>query len=299
MIKINTKIAAVSTALIVAASAILTVPASAAVLDTVSVVTTLDGVETINDGSTSALAIDVPTPSTNKVDADYTVKFVVTTDDAATAVSAVASGVKLVSTLNSTNSAISAANGTSTLTLGTGAGVTVSFYVYSTSTTVGTVVLTVGTDAPETYYIEGAAGEEYNLSVSHQAKVDLGSTSKVSAVVTDVFGNAVTSGVDFNENIINGTLGGFTYNATSKKWEASYVAPSTAGKTTFSVDVDATAVTGLAAPVDSYIGTVDVMDVNALVSALEAKQAKLIAKYNKLAAKWNKAFPNKKVKKVS
>jgi hypothetical protein len=298
MIKLNKKFAAISTSAVLAVSAIVAVPMSALAADTVSIETTINNVATGTDGLSLAQAIEVATPSTNEVNSLHTVRFTITADEAATPVVATSTGVTLVSKLNTIDAAISAAGGVSSLTLGTGAGVEVSFFAYTTSTTAGKVVIKVGTDAEVTYHIKGIAGPAYNLTASHPSKVDLGSSSKVSAVITDVFGNPIDSGATVSTSIVNGTLGSFTYNATSKKWEANYTAPSTLGESTFSLDLNATAVTGLVAPADYYLGKVSVLDVTALLTAKEAKEAKLIKRYNKLAKKWNKAFPNKKVKMV-
>jgi hypothetical protein len=77
------------------------------------------------------------------------------------------------------------------LTVATGTGTTATFYVYTKTTAIGTVVITNG-PVTVTYYVQGTAGLINNLTVSAPASGAAGTKQDVLVTATDVFGNKVS-----------------------------------------------------------------------------------------------------------
>jgi hypothetical protein len=186
----------------------------------------------------------------------------------------------------------------STATISTGTGTTADVYLFTTTTEVGSVSVTANSNTT-TYYVKGTAGSAYNLSVSAPVVANLGAAVEVTAVVTDVFGNAVTNAT-ISSTVIRGSIGAFSYDATDKRYEATLTAPATAGTTVIANTITASAVTGLAKPATEVVSNISVADLAGQVTALQAQVATMVTatKYNKLAKKWNKKFPKSKVKLV-
>jgi hypothetical protein len=192
----------------------------------------------------------------------------------------------------------------STATIPTGTGTTADVYVYTTTVEAGTVTVTANNNTT-TYYVKGTAGPAYNLAVVAPTVANLSAAVEITAIVTDVFGNAVTNAT-ISSIIIRGSIGSFTYDATDKRYEATLTAPATAGTTVIGNTITASAVTGLAKPVTEIVSTIAVADlagqVAALQTQLDAANKKAIdnrKKYNKLAKQWNKKFPKAKKKLIS
>ena len=262
-------------------------------------------------GTTEATAVALPVPADNSVDTVDTLDFALTGITAGETVAVAATDATLIAA--GTTGAITASTGAAALTIATGTGTTAGFKVYTKTTKVGKVVVTVGTATPVTYYVKGTAGALHTVALSAPTAA-LGTTAKVTATGTDVFGNAV-SGATIALQVINGK-GTNTYSLTT-------VADGTAVKDLTGLSVDtydlvatatvATQVTGFAAPVGFVRGTLKVVDLAGLVATKDAElavatatiadlkaqlvalQAAEIAKYNKLAARWNKANPKAKV----
>jgi hypothetical protein len=190
----------------------------------------------------------------------------------------------------------------STATIPTGTGTTADVYVYTTTTETGTVAVTANNNTT-TYYVKGTAGSAYNLTVVAPTVANLSAAVEITALVTDVFGNAVTN-ASISSTVIRGSVGAFSYDATDKRYEATLTAPATAGTTVIANTITATAVTGLAKPVTEVVSNISVADLAGQVAVLQAQLAAVTAstvtkaKFNKLAKRWNKANPNKKVKLV-
>jgi hypothetical protein len=289
---------AIASAVALAASAILAVPANATVVAAVTV--------GVTDVATTAKVISTPAtptvPADNKVDLADTVKFVVTVANN-TVVTATATDAKLVAALHTTDVPVAASAGSSTISGNSGSGTTVTFYAFTTKSTTGSVVVSTG-GSSTTYYLKGVAGSAYNLSVVAPKVSTLSATSPVNATATDVFGNAVTD-ASISNIVIRGTLGSFSYVEADKVYRATFTAPAVAGDAIIESKISATAVVGLPAPVNSVVYTISVGDLAAQVEALtnrvsqlEAKLAKSVTKkkYNKLVRKWNRANPTNKVK---
>jgi hypothetical protein len=162
-------------------------PASAAVM---TVAVTLNGsANTTNSAIATPAAL--PVPSDNKIDATDALKFVATVDTG-TAVTVTATNATIVSALHSDAAPIGASSGSASLTVATGTGTTATFYVYTKTTAIGTVVITNG-GTTLTYYVQGEAGKINNLTVSAPTSGAAGTKQDVLVTATDVFGNKVSN----------------------------------------------------------------------------------------------------------
>jgi len=173
-------VAAMTTATLVAT------PASAAVM---TVAVDLNGAPNTT-ASAIATPAALPVPADNAVDAADALRFVATVDSGTT-VSVTATNATIVSALNTLAAPVSASSGSSSLTIATGTGTTATFYVYTKTTAIGSVVVTnQGTTL--TYYVQGQAGKINNLTVSTPASGAAGTKQDVVVTATDVFGNKVS-----------------------------------------------------------------------------------------------------------
>jgi hypothetical protein len=161
-------------------------PASAAVM---TVAVSLNGsANTTNSAIATPAAL--PVPADNTVDATDALKFIATVDTG-TVVSAVCTNCTIVSALHTSAAPVTSASGSSTLAIATGTGTTATFYVYTKTTAIGTVVITnQGTTL--TYYVQGTAGLINNISVSAPASGAAGTKQNIVVTATDAFGNKVS-----------------------------------------------------------------------------------------------------------
>jgi len=279
-------IAAIS-AFALVATAIVTVPANASVVAAVTV-----GVTDVATTSKVATTPATPTvPSDNKVDLADTVKFVVTVATG-TVVRATATDSKLVTALDSADVPVPASAGSASVEINTGSGTTATFYAFTTKTTAGSVVVSVG-GSSTTYYLKGVAGPAYNLSASVPTVAGLGSDVDFTATATDVFGNAVENAT-ITTTLLRGTVKtALTWNSTDKLYKGVITTPATAGTVAGIATISATDVTGLAKAVKEASFSIATADLAAQVAILSAANAKLTADYNKLATRWNKKFASK------
>jgi hypothetical protein len=164
-------------------------PASAAVM---TVAVTLGAANT-DKSSASAIATPaaLPVPSDNKIDVTDALKFVATVDTG-TVVTVVTTNATIVSALHSDAAPVGATSGSSSLTIATGTGDKATFYVYTKTTAIGTVVITNG-GTTLTYYVQGTAGLINNLTVSAPASGAAGTKQDILVTATDVFGNKVSA----------------------------------------------------------------------------------------------------------
>ena len=164
-------------------------PASAAVM---TVAVTL-GANNTDKASASAIATPaaLPVPSDNKIDVTDALKFVATVDTG-TVVTVVTTNATIVSALHSDAAPVGATSGSSSLTIATGTGDKATFYVYTKTTAIGTVVITNG-GTTLTYYVQGTAGLINNLTVSAPASGAAGTKQDILVTATDVFGNKVSA----------------------------------------------------------------------------------------------------------
>jgi hypothetical protein len=339
------KLIAVASAAAIALSALVGVaPASAAVgielNDTVrtspgvSTTTTLRPLTPVSEGLTEIAALTKMVPFKDVLKYDETIDATSTTDlsrdnslirvvvevpSTNTTVTAITTGgVKVIdgfvysgilkATDSATGTSLLAKDGKTTYSESTvAAGVLVEFYVFTTSTAAGTVVISYpGTSA--TYYIKGLAGTAYNLTVD--APTDAATTgdgSGLTVTVSDVFKNQISNlthnnfaistigaGSSFTDQatspavILNATAqtGTTNYSSTAKAWKYNVKAAS-AGSFGLTVNLYSgttgttaiTAISGLDKPVVSFFktlnGTSFADQVTALTSQVTALQAQL------------------------
>jgi hypothetical protein len=141
-------------------------------------------------GTSLTTAIVRPVPADNTIDNTDVVRLVATVT-AGTSVTATATNATIVSALHSTAAPVGASSGSSSLTVATGTGTTATFYVYTKTTAIGTVVITNG-PVTVTYYVQGTAGLINNLSVSAPASGAAGTKQDILVTATDVFGNKIS-----------------------------------------------------------------------------------------------------------
>jgi hypothetical protein len=259
---------------------------------------TVAGASPASAGTSSASAIALPVPSNNDVSSANALRIALSGVTAGSNVTVTATNAKIVTAVTSGSTIVKVDSGVSTATIPTGTGTTADVYVYTTTTETGTVAVTANNNTT-TYYVKGTAGAAYNLKVTAPTVANLGAAVEITALVTDVFGNAVTN-ASISSTVIRGSIGAFSYDATDKRYEATLTAPATAGTTVIANTITATAVTGLAKPATEVVSNISVADLAGQVAVLQAQVAAMVTakKYNKLAKRWNKANPNKKVKLV-
>lgn len=288
MTSLKKPLIAIASAVALVATAILAVPANATVNAAVTV-----GVTDVATTSKVSTTPATPTvPSDNKVDLADTVKFVVTVATG-TVVRASATDAKLVTALDAADAPVSASAGTSSVEIATGSGATATFYAFTTKTTAGSVVISVG-GSSTTYYLKGVAGPAYNLSVSVPTVAGLGSDVDFTATATDVFGNAVENAT-ITTTLLRGTVKtALTWNSTDKLYKGVITTPAAAGAVAGIANISATDVTGLAKAVKEVSFSIAAADLLTQVATLNAENVKLKSDFNKLAAKYNKLVKKSK-----
>ena len=161
-------------------------PANATVM---TVALTVNGSAPATAGTTSATAIALPVPSDNEVEAPDALRIVATVETG-TAVTVEAANASVVSALHTNAAPVTASSGSSSLTIATGTGNQATFFVYTRTTAVGTVVVRNG-GTTLTYFVQGTAGLINTLSVSAPANGAAGTKQDILVTATDVFGNKV------------------------------------------------------------------------------------------------------------
>jgi len=260
-------------------------PANATVM---TVAVTLDGTANTTNGVIATPAT-LPVPADNTIDAADALRFVATVA-AGTSVSAVATNATIVSALHTSAAPVGASSGSSSLTIATGTGTTATFFVYTKTTAIGTVVINNG-GTTLTYYVQGTAGKINNLTVSAPTAGAAGTKQDIVVTATDAFGNKV-SGKSITATVFASTAVMDTATVTTgatltdfgtATFKATLPTTGTRSLITFapttSSDAVAGAVVGLTAPTLAPFAEIAVRD---LVSELAAEKA---AKDAALAAK--------------
>ncbi len=260
-------------------------PANATVM---TVAVTLDGTANTTNGVIATPAT-LPVPADNTIDAADALRFVATVA-AGTSVSAVATNATIVSALHTSAAPVGASSGSSSLTIATGTGTTATFFVYTKTTAIGTVVINNG-GTTLTYYVQGTAGKINNLTVSAPTAGAAGTKQDIVVTATDAFGNKV-SGKSITATVFASTAVMDTATVTTgatltdfgtATFKATLPTTGTRSLITFapttSTDAVAAAVVGLTAPTLAPFAEIAVRD---LVSELAAEKA---AKDAAIAAK--------------
>jgi hypothetical protein len=183
------------------------------------------------------------------------------------------------------------------LTIATGTGTTATFFVYTKTTAIGTVVINNG-GTTLTYYVQGTAGKINNLTVSAPSAGAAGTKQDIIVTATDAFGNRV-SGKSITATVFAATAVLDTATVTTgatltdfgtATFKATLPTTGTRSLITFapttSSDAVAAAVVGLTAPTLAPFAEIGVRD---LVSELAAQTAAKTAAENALAAAVAKA----------
>ena len=260
-------------------------PANATVM---TVAVTLNGTANTTNGVISTPAA-LPVPEDNTIDATDALRFVATVATG-TSVTAVATNATIVSALHTSAAPVGASSGSSSLTIATGTGTTATFFVYTKTTAIGTVVINNG-GTTLTYYVQGTAGKINNLTVSAPTAGAAGTKQDIVVTATDAFGNKV-SGKSITATVFAATAVLDTATATTgatltdfgtATFKATLPTTGTRSLITFapttSTDAVAAAVVGLTAPTLAPFAEIAVRD---LVSELAAEKA---AKDAAIAAK--------------
>ena len=265
----------IATAAALAIGTLVTVsPANAATTLTVNSVAAVGG-------TTSVAPVTIPVPDQNNVLVSKALTIVVDSLTANTVVTASATNGKILTTIGTVSAPVAASAGSATASVNTGSGTTATFYVFTTSTTDGSVVVTVNGNST-TYYFKGGAGALNAITMATPDTGAAGTTQKVVLSGYDVFGNAI-GGAAISLQVITSAAS----TTTSYTTDASTTATTVLGSKTVDVTVPTTgtltlvatatvagAVTGLAAPVGVAVKTVAIRD---LVSELASVQAQLAA----------------------
>lgn len=259
---------------------------SAALLGSVAVVSPAHaGVPTVavtvnavadNDANTVAGAAVAGVPADNKVEAVDAVKFALTGIDAGTAVVVTTTKATVVPALHTVAAPVTSKSGSNTLTINVGTGTTADFFVYTTTTEVGTVSIVNGANTL-TYYVKGTAGGAYNLDATVKSDVSTASIVENTVKITDIFGNivgAITPTVTVIGATIEVAAGASDATTGISKFSVKY--PATAGQSAISIALPGviTDVDGLDAAKKSTVKFVTVSDLASEVTALKAVAAK-------------------------
>jgi hypothetical protein len=181
-------------------STIVATPASAAPM---TVAITVNGSAPTNNGLSTTAAVALPVPSDNSVDATDALKFVATVDTG-TAVTVSATNASIILATATSAAPVTASAGSASATIATGTGTTATFFVFTKTIAVGTVVIT-NQGTTTTYYVQGTAGNVNTVSVAGDDTAASGTQKTYTVTTTDVFGNKVT-GVALTATVSNGTL---------------------------------------------------------------------------------------------
>ena len=241
-------------------------------------------------GTVATAPVALPVPADNSIDAADALKIAVSSVDTGTAVSAVATNATIVSALATSAAPVTASSGTSSLTINTGTGTTADFYVYTKTTTVGTVVVTVGGNST-TYYVQGTAGALNSIALTAVASGAAGTVQTIKVAGYDVFGNAkggatINTLVSSNGAALATALTTDTAVATIGTKTQDITLPASGSVTVTAYATVASAVTGLSVPVGSVVATIAVRD---LAGELATTQALLAAEKAARAADATKA----------
>lgn len=245
------------------------------------------GGSTVSTGTTVSNPAVLPVPSDNSVDAADALKIALTGLDTGTVVSAVATNATIVPALATISAPVNSSAGSSSISISTGTGTTAEFYVYTKTTTPGTVVVTVGGNVT-TYYVKGSAGSAYNIALVAPDTVNISSVNKVYVKESDVFGNPVVTSTP-SVTAINATVGSVTVSdTTTGTFVFDLTAPATVGTVGLSTNISASDVTGLPAAsknATKFVAVTNIADALASANAqIAALQAQLSASNASLAS---------------
>jgi hypothetical protein len=175
------------------------------------------------------------------------------------------------------------------------------FYVYSTSTTAGTLTISSGANS-QVVYVKGITPAAYNVVVkAAPATVATSADTVIDFAVTDAFGNAIVA----DQTVVITKVGPINLStATKLTWDVDRstlyltVSGSAAGNASVNVELGAangaTAITAFGTPKTSFFTVAVGGTQTELIAALTAQIAALTSDYNALATRWNKKVDSKR-----
>jgi hypothetical protein len=270
----------------------------------------VDGITKTGSG-TNALPYLVAVPEAGTVAAGSLMKFTVSSDVKSRAISVTAtSGIKLLDAPGDATNKYTAASGAASWSSTTDAAGAAVFYAFPTTTTKGLVTVTLDGDITQVY-VTGVAGAAYDITSVTLPSLEAEGTDVIIATVTDAFGNAVTAGSLTVARVGTGTSSGatyVTYSTTTKRWEGSITAGTSAGSLAVGLTIAGLTATAdqkaaFGDPANTSFGVIavsakgDIKTVKAELAIVKAAVATLTADYNALANKYNKLV--KKSKRVA
>jgi hypothetical protein len=315
------KLIAIASAAALALAALVAVPAGAAAGD----IDVQDDSGSLSGGLTAKTAFEVNVPVDNEFtesDNDYLTVDVSPVVSGGTITATSNGSVKLLSSEAKADADAPANSKTGTSSVSEKAVLTgdVTFYVYSTSTTAGSVTIRNG-DNVKVIYVKGIAGEAHTLTAKFPTSLNSTTASKIDATVKDVFGNTLagiagdafgsstlTTGRTLTVDAIGAATTvdptAFTWNTTRKVWVGEVIGTEGGGQASITVTLDDPTedyeTAELADPKLIAFSTANAADLATQIANLEAKLANTVskAKYNNLVVKYNKITRGKKAKLV-
>jgi hypothetical protein len=236
-------------------------------------------------GTVVGTPVSLPVPADNSIDVSDALKISVTLVDTGTVVTALATNATIVPALATPSAPVTASSGSSTLSVSTGTGNSADFYVYTKSTSVGTVSITrAGTTT--VYYVQGTAGALNSIALTAPASGAAGTVATLRVAGYDVFGNlkggaTINTLVSSNGVATATALTTDTAVATLGTKDQTVTLPASGQVVVTAYTSVATAVTGLSAPVGAVTATIAVRD---LAGELAARTAELAVANAALAA---------------
>jgi hypothetical protein len=257
----------------------------------------------LNTGVTKNLAIKLPVPELNKIEAENSIRFTITGLEAGVDVSAIATNAYLVNTLDSDASPVKTADGQRSLSAKSIAATALNIYAFTTSDSYGTVSISYLGNT-YLYHLIGIPGSSYNLSLQAPTYLDRFGSTTIGVELSDAFGNKVTSELEYESALSKVILGGssseFTWSENKERYELTLTPNLGVKELIISVGLDVPAVSGLAAPRTIEQKSIQVRNLVKRIEKLEERIAKLREKFakaknkhNGLARQWNKSFPTK------
>jgi hypothetical protein len=224
-------------------------------------------------------------------------------------VSGVASGTTVSATANnalllSTLTGATAASGSATLTVNASTSGSVELFVFTKTTAVGSVVVTVG-NTQTTYYVKGTAGDLAKVALAAPATGLAGSTQSVVVSAFDKYNNAKSGGTVNLVINTNGVITTATATTTTSGTVSHVVTLPATGNVTvtaFAASSSAVATISVNQPrnIEAELGaalaavatlTADLATANTAKADLEKVVRKLKWQYNVLVKKYNVGKP--------
>ena len=229
-------------------------------------------------GGTAATApVALPVPADNSVDLADALRIAVTGLDTGTVVTAVATNATLVPAVATSTAPVTASSGTASLSISTGTGTTADIFVYTKTTAVGSVAVTISGNTT-TYYVQGTAGALNAIALTAPDSAAAGSTQSLKVTGYDVFGN-LKGGASINAVVSNGstasatTLTTDTVTATNGTKTFDVAIPAAGQVTVIVYATVATAIAGMSTPVGSVSKNIAIRDLAGELAAVQAALA--------------------------